>query len=55
MATQTDWRESPTAWFAVLERARMDGNHERAAQAIRELRRLGITVRFTPNRRERNR
>ena len=49
--TQTDWRDSPTAWFAVLERAHQDGDHERAAEAIRELRRLGVAVRFAPPRR----
>jgi hypothetical protein len=36
-----------TAWMAVLERARRVGDFERAAQATRELRRLGIVVRFT--------
>ncbi len=41
-----DPRDCPTAWFAVLERARMDGDFERAAEAIRQLRRLGVTVRF---------
>lgn len=38
--------DSPTAWFAVLESARQRGDHERAAEAIRQLRRLGVTVKF---------
>lgn len=45
---QTEKRpeDCPTAWFAVLERARLDEDHERAAEAIRQLRRLGVHVRF---------
>jgi hypothetical protein len=35
-----------TAWFAVLERARIEGDRQRESQAIRELRRLGIRVEF---------
>jgi len=38
--------DCPTAWFSVLERARRDGDDDRAAQAQRELRRLGVTVKF---------
>jgi hypothetical protein len=38
--------DSPTAWFAVLERARRTHDYELAAQAQRELRRLGVIVRF---------
>lgn len=38
---------SPTAWFAVLEMAREREDHERAADAIRQLRRLGVEVRFS--------
>ena len=38
--------ECPTAWFAVLERARENNDFERAAEAMRELKRLGVTVRF---------
>lgn len=33
-----------TAWFAVLERARIDGNTGREDRAKRELARLGIRV-----------
>ena len=35
-----------TAWFAVLERAREDNDFERAAEAVRQLRRLGVAVKF---------
>ena len=38
--------DSPTAWFAVLEAARLRNDFEAAAEAIRQLRRLGVTVRF---------
>jgi len=38
--------ESPTAWFVVLERARDTNDFERAAEALRQLKRLGVTVRF---------
>ncbi|MFH0983756.1 MAG: hypothetical protein V2A79_19750 [Planctomycetota bacterium] len=41
------YRDSPTAWFAVLERARRDNDFRRAAEAERELRRLGVRVRFS--------
>lgn len=45
--TDADYRDSPVAWFVVLERAREDHNFEAAAQAQRELKRLGVTVRFS--------
>ncbi len=38
--------DSPVAWFAVLETARRAGDFDRAAEAIRELRRLGICVSY---------
>ena len=37
----TDW---PVYWFAALERATQDGDLEAAAQAVRQLRRLGYEV-----------
>jgi hypothetical protein len=49
MATRqqiTDYRNSPVAWFCVLERERERNNFERAAEAVRELKRLGVTVKF---------
>lgn len=38
--------DSPTAWFAVLERALRTGDSDLAARAKRELERLGVTVSF---------
>lgn len=43
--------DSPTAWFAVLERARMTDDYRLAAEAVAQLARLGVTVRF-PRRRK---
>jgi hypothetical protein len=40
-----DWRDSPTAWFARLERAAAERDEAAARQAERELRRLGYDVR----------
>jgi hypothetical protein len=39
-----DW---PLWWFSKLEAALKRGNHHEARQAIRQLERLGIEVRFT--------
>jgi hypothetical protein len=44
--------DSPAAWFAALEVARRRQDHEAAARAIQELRRLGVTVRFQRPRQE---
>jgi len=41
-----DPRDVPTAWFAVLETARLKGDLAREAEALRELRRLGVDVTF---------
>ena len=38
--------DSPVAWFAVLERARETNNFERAAEAQRQLERLGVRVAY---------
>jgi hypothetical protein len=38
--------QSRAAWFVVLERARMDHDFARAAQAVRELQRLGVIVTY---------
>lgn len=48
-AKQSDlrWRNSPTAWFAVLERALMDGDQTKIDRAMENLRRLGIKVQIT--------
>lgn len=40
------WRTCPTAWFAKLERAKETLDFEAAAEAVRELRRLGVYVEF---------
>jgi hypothetical protein len=42
-APVTDW---PLYWFARLERAVEAGDHQAAAQADRELRRLGVRVQY---------
>ena len=39
----TDW---PAYWFVALERAIEEGDYEKAAEAQRNLKRLGVTVRF---------
>jgi hypothetical protein len=41
-----DHREMPFYWFAVLETARERNDFEQAAEAVRQLRRLGVTVRY---------
>ena len=38
-----DW---PVFWFAKLEKAVEDGDHEASAEAQRQLRRLGVSVRY---------
>lgn len=42
----TPQSDDVTLWFLVLRRAHLEGNHERAADAIRKLRGLGVEVRF---------
>ena len=39
--------ESPVVWFVMLERARMDRDFQRAAEAQRQLARLGVQVKYT--------
>lgn len=39
-------RNSPTAWFAVLERARLVGDKLLEHRAIVQLKRLGVSVQF---------
>lgn len=51
VSREIDFRNCPTAWFVVLERARIDGDHVRAAKALGELRRLGVEIRFSKPRR----
>ena len=42
----TDARNSPAAWFVVLERARQESDFELAAKAESELKRLGVVVKY---------
>ena len=39
--------DSPTAWFAVLERARLTRDHGLAERARQQLARLGVAVTFS--------
>lgn len=41
-----DYRDEPMYWFATLEIARERGDFEQAAEAKRELKRLGVIVAF---------
>jgi hypothetical protein len=41
-----EWRDSPIAWFAVLERARQTDDFELAAEAQQQLKRLGVFVTY---------
>lgn len=45
-ADDREYRDCPTAWFSVLESALRAGDYERAAAAQRELKRLGVKVKF---------
>ena len=44
--TNEEIRNSPVAWFFELEDARRQSDFERAAYAQRELKRLGVEVRY---------
>lgn len=41
-----DTQDSPAAWFVELEIARRANDYERAARAVRELKRLGVSVKY---------
>jgi hypothetical protein len=45
-AVRVSHLEQPTYWFAVLQIARADGDREAAAEALRQLERLGVQVKF---------
>ena len=47
--SRTEIDDCASVWFAILERAHNLSDHEQAADAIRELRRLGWEVRFMAN------
>jgi hypothetical protein len=42
-------RNSPIAWFYILEDSRRQGDFRRAAEAQQELVRLGVEVRYHEN------
>ena len=44
--TEINYHDSPVAWFVMLETARAKGDFEKAAQAKRELERLGVFVKY---------
>lgn len=46
MREDEDPRNSVVAWFLVLDRAHEDCDREREEEALRELLRLGLEVRF---------
>jgi hypothetical protein len=43
---KSDTRDWPLYWFARLEQAVKDGDHEAAAEAQRELATLGVRVQY---------
>jgi hypothetical protein len=45
---EAELRDSPVAWFALLELSRRTGNRGRFGEARRELARLGVHVTFAP-------
>jgi hypothetical protein len=44
----TSFLDSPVVWFVELERARARHDYDRASESLRQLRRLGVIVRFLP-------
>jgi hypothetical protein len=52
-STEEEIRNSPAYWFAVMEAARNSGRFVTAQQALDELRRLGVHVRFEGGTRDR--
>jgi hypothetical protein len=44
----SDYRDSAVFWFVRLEKSHEGADHEEAARAIRELRRLGVDIKFKP-------
>jgi hypothetical protein len=45
-AEADDYTDEPLYWFALLDRAVERGDHEAAADAQRQLKRLGVRVRY---------
>lgn len=50
MSNQTNVHGCPTAWFAMLERARLANDYELEQRAYAELERLGVVVAFRGHR-----
>jgi hypothetical protein len=44
--SKEEYRDSPVAWFCVLEQARLANDFEKAVEAKRQLERLGIVVKY---------
>ena len=51
--TTQDYRDQPTYWFAILDIACERGNFDRAEEAQRQLKRLGVKVSFASLRTQR--
>ena len=45
-AKEAEYQDSPTAWFFMLETSLDKGDFDRAGKAVRELKRLGVTVKW---------
>jgi hypothetical protein len=43
---EDDYTQEPIYWFALLDKAVERGDHEAAAEAQRQLDRLGVRVRY---------
>ena len=48
MPTTRDTEDCAAVWFAILERAKNLNDFDRAAEAQRKLRELGVIVAFEP-------
>jgi hypothetical protein len=45
-ADMAETRDQPIYWFALLDSAIESGDFEQAAEAVKQLKRLGISVRY---------
>jgi hypothetical protein len=46
MKQETDYRNDPLVWFTTMQISADQGNFEKAAEAKKQLERLGVFVRF---------
>jgi hypothetical protein len=46
VSRERNYQDEPTYWFAILEIAREKGQFEQAAEAQRQLERLGVKVSY---------